>query len=117
MWAGAPLIVKIILGHNFGESESVVRVLSVRAPLIAWTNVLGFQWLLVLGLERQFQKITMAALILNTLLATALAPRFSYNGMAWAVLFSQAAAALGIFVVVQQRQLNPFSKRLRGANV
>ncbi len=116
LWAGAPLIVRIVLGHNFGESDSVLRVLSVRAPLIAWTNVLGFQWLLVLGLERQFQKITVVALILNTLLATALAPRFSYNGMAWAVLFSQAAAALGMFIVVQRKHLNPFSKKLRDAN-
>ena len=116
LWIGAPLIVKIILGHNFGESESVLRVLSVRAPLIAWTNILGFQWLLVLGLERQFQKITVLALILNTLLATILAPRFSYNGMAWAVLISQAATALGIFVAVQHRRLNPFSKKLREAN-
>ncbi|MBV8866140.1 MAG: oligosaccharide flippase family protein, partial [Acidobacteriaceae bacterium] len=116
LWIGAPLIVRIILGHNFGESVSVLRVLSVRAPLIAWTNVLGFQWLLVLGLERQFQKITMSALILNTLIAIVLAPRFSYNGMAWAVLLSQAAAALGIFIVMQRRHLNPFSGKLRRAN-
>jgi len=94
----------------------VLRVLSMRAPLIAWTNILGFQWLLVLGLERQFQKITVGALILNTLLATILAPRFSYNGMAWAVLISQAAAAVGIFIVIERRHLNPFSKRLREAN-
>ncbi len=117
LWVGAPLIVKIILGHNFTASESVLRVLSLRAPLIAWTNILGFQWLLVLGLERQFQNITLAALALNTLLATLLAPRFSYDGMAWAVLFSQAAAALGIFLVLQRRQLNPFSKKLSQAHV
>jgi len=116
LWVGAPLIVRIILGPHFGESASVLRVLSMRAPLIAWTNILGFQWLLVLGLERQFQKITVGALILNTLLATILAPRFSYNGMAWAVLISQAAAAVGIFIVIERRHLNPFSKRLREAN-
>ncbi len=116
LWIGAPWIVKVILGYNYGPSDSVLRVLSLRAPFIAWANILGFQWLLVLGLERQFQKITVAALVLNTLLATALAPRFSYNGMAWAVLVSQAVAAVGIFLVVQQRHLNPFSKKLRMAN-
>ncbi|MDQ2842695.1 MAG: oligosaccharide flippase family protein [Acidobacteriota bacterium] len=113
LWAGAPLIVRIILGHNFTESASVLRVLSLRAPLIAWTNILGFQWLLVLGLERQFQKITFAALVLNTLLATILAPRFSYQGMAWAVLISQVAVALGIYVVLEQRRLNPFRSSFR----
>ncbi len=109
---GAPLIVRIILGRHFTESESVLRVLSLRAPLIAWANVLGFQWLLVLGLERQFQKVTIAALVLNTALATILAPRFSYNGMAWAVLLSQAAAAIGIFLILQRHRVNPFSREL-----
>ena len=116
LWVGAPLIVRTILGHNFTESISVLRILSLRAPLIAWTNILGFQWLLVLGLERQFQKVTVVALIFNTLLATVLAPRFSYNGMAWAVLFSQALAAAGIFLVLVRRQLNPFSKQLSAAD-
>ncbi len=116
LWFGAPLIVSIILGHNYTESQSVLKVLSLRAPLIAWTNILGFQWLLVLGLERPFQKITLAALILNTLLATVLAPRFSYDGMAWAVLISQAAAACGIFLVLERRRLNPFSRKMSEAN-
>src|SRR6185437_17062648 len=97
---------------NYTESESVLRVLSLRAPLIAWTNILGFQWLLVLGLERPFQKVTVAALVLNTALATILAPKFSYNGMAWAVLFSQAAAACGIWFILERRGLNPFSRKM-----
>jgi PST family polysaccharide transporter len=116
LWVGAPLIVQIILGRDFAQSASVLRILSVRAPLIAWTNILGFQWLLVLGLERQFQKITVLALVFNTLLAAAVAPRFSYNGMAWVVLFSQAVVAVGIFFVLGRRQLNPFSKQLSVAD-
>ncbi len=112
LWLGAPTIVKILLGPGFSQSESVLRVLSLRAPLVAWINVLGFQWLLVLGLERQFQKITLGALAFNTVLAAFLAPRFSYQGMAWAVLFSQLSAAAGIFVVLQHRRLNPFTQSL-----
>ena len=115
LWFGAPLIIRVILGPHFAQSEGVLRVLSLRAPLIAWTNILGFQWLLVLGMERQFQKVTLAALFLNTLLATLLAPRFSYQGMAWAVVASQTLCAIGIFVVLNKRQLNPFSRRLADA--
>ena len=117
LWAAAPLIVRLILGAHFAESANVLRILSVRAPLVAWTNTLGFQWLLVLGLERQFQHVTVAALLLNALLATLLAPRFSYNGMAWAVLVSQALAAAGILIVLERRKLNPLGGRLREANV
>jgi len=106
----------VLLGRHFGESEGVLRILSARAPLIAWTNTLGFQWLLVLGLERQFQKITVAALLLNLALAIVLAPRYAYDGMAWAVLLSQAAAAFGIFLVCRRRNLNPFSRKLEQAH-
>ncbi|MDQ2710901.1 MAG: flippase [Acidobacteriota bacterium] len=116
LWIGAPWIVRIILGHNFSPSDSVLRVLSLRAPMIALTNILGFQWLLVLGLEKQFQKITVAALILNTCLAMLLAPKFSYDGMAWAVVFSQTVAVAGILLVLHRRRLNPFSGKLRHAN-
>jgi len=111
MWLGAGFIIPIILGRGFVASEGVLKILSLRAPMMAWTNVLGFQWLLVLGLEAQFQKITVAALVLNTTLATVLAPRFSYDGMAWAVVSSQLAAALGIYIVMQRRGLNPFRMR------
>jgi len=116
LWTGAPLIVRIILGRHFTESESVLRLLSFRAPLIAWANILGFQWLLVLGLEWQFQKVTAVALVFNTALATLLAPRFSYTGMAWAVLLSQTVAALGIFVILKKYRLNPFSRELAARN-
>ncbi len=112
MWFGASLIIPIILGHGFAPSEDVLKILSLRAPLIAWVNVLGFQWLLILGLERQFQRVTLVALLLNASLAIVLAPQFSYDGMAWAVVTSQFAAAAGIYIVLRRRGLNPFTMRV-----
>jgi PST family polysaccharide transporter len=112
MCLGAWWLIPIILGRNFAPSESVFRILSLRAPMIAWMNVLGFQWLLVLGLEKQFQRITLAALVVNVVLATLFAPSYTYNGMAWAVVISQAVAVLGIYIVLQRRALNPFRIRL-----
>jgi polysaccharide transporter, PST family len=107
MWFGSPLIVRIVLGHDFFPSGSVLKILSLRAPMVAWTNVLGFQWLLALALEKSFQRITVVALLLNILIATCLAPIYTFNGMAWAVVLSQAAAALGIYFLLRRRKLNP----------
>ncbi len=111
MWLGAPLIVRIILGPQYGPSSKVLQVLALRAPLVAWTYVIGFQWLLVLGLEKPFQRVTMAALALNILLATFLASRFTYIGMAWSVVTAELFASLGMYWILKIRNLTPFSIR------
>lgn len=110
MWFGSSLIVRIILGREFSESAGVLKILSLRSPMVAWINVLGFQWLLALGLEKSFQRVTVAALLLNVLLAACFAPAFSYTGMAWAVVISQAVAVIGVYIVVRSRGLNPFAR-------
>lgn len=109
MWAGSGLIVSIILGSKYVPSAAAFRVLSLRAPMLAWTNVLGFQWLLALGLEKSFQRVTVMALVINFALAAILAPRFTYVGMGWAVVASQAAMVLGVYFVLRRRKLNPLS--------
>jgi len=109
MWFGAPLIVRVILGRGYTPSAGVLQILSLRAPLVAWTNVLGFQWLLALGFEKSFQRITLLALVLNVALALYFAPRFGASGMAWVVVVSQAVVAIGIQNVLQRRRVNPFA--------
>jgi PST family polysaccharide transporter len=109
MWFASSLIVTLILGHKFQPASGAFRILSLRAPMIAWTNVLGFQWLLALGLEKSFQRILTVALVLNFSLAALLAPRFSYVGMSWAVVVSQAAVVIGIYFVLRRRKLNPLA--------
>ena len=109
MWFGSSVIVRLILGHKFLASASVLRILSLRAPAAALTNVLGFQWLLALGMEKSFQRITVFALMLNLLLATSVAPKYTFNGMAWCVVVSQTVAAAGIYLVLQRRKLNPLA--------
>jgi PST family polysaccharide transporter len=112
MWFGAHEMISLVLGSKYRPAENVLKLLALRAPLVAWTNVLGFQWLLALGLETPFQRVTLAALVLNLVLAACLAPRFTYEGMSWAVLISQLVVAVGIFIVLQRRGLNPFSMPL-----
>lgn len=109
MWFGSTLIVRVILGSHFLPSASALRILSLRAPVVAVTNVLGFQWLLALGMEKAFQRITIVALLLNLVLATLYAPKYMFNGMAWCVVISQTVAAVGIYLVLRRRKLNPLT--------
>lgn len=109
MWSASHLVIGIILGVKYQPSAAAFSILSLRAPMLAWTNVLGFQWLLALGLEKSFQRITMAALVINFSLAAFLAPRFSFIGMAWAVVASHAAMVIGVYLVLRRRKLNPFT--------
>jgi PST family polysaccharide transporter len=111
MWLGAPLIIRIILGRQYGPSASVLRILALRAPMVAWTYVIGFQWLLVLGLEKPFQRVTISALAVNVALATYLAPHFSYIGMGWSVISAELFAVIGMYWIVKRRNLSPFSIR------
>jgi PST family polysaccharide transporter len=109
MWFGAPLIVRVLLGPKFAASIGVLQILAFRAPFVAWTTVLGFQWLLALGLEKTFQKVTIAAFITNVVLAFCLAPRFAFNGMAFVAVLSQATAAAALYFALTKRGLNPIT--------
>jgi PST family polysaccharide transporter len=109
LWVGAPMIIHLLLGPKFTPSIGVLQILAWRAPFVAWTTVLGFQWLLALGLEKTFQKITILAFITNLVLAVCLAPRWTFNGMAWAAVLSQATAAAALYVALFKHGLNPIA--------
>lgn len=109
--AGAVWIVPVMLGGKFRNSIPVLQILSLRTLMIAWTQVLGFQWLLALGFEKPLQKITLAALAANILLAACFTPRFSYLGMASAAVMSQAVLAAGIWMLASRRKVDPFLAR------
>lgn len=108
MWFGAPLLIRLMLGPKYAPSAGVLKILSLRSPLVAISYVLGFQWLLALGFERPFQKVTVIAIAINFVLAALLASRFSYTGMAWVVVLSQIFTAAGIFAIMRRRGVNPF---------
>lgn len=109
MWFGSGFIINTVLGREYTSSMKIFNILTLRAPMLAWTNVLGFQWLLALGLEKSFQQVTILALVMNVALAALFAPRFSFIGMAWVVVASQAAMVLGVYFVLHRRRLNPWA--------
>ena len=93
----ASQIVDLILGPGYEGAVPVMQVLAFVILLSALNNVLGVQWLVPLGLDRFVNAAVLAAGAVNIALATVLAPNFGALGVAWAVVLSEALAAMIMF--------------------
>lgn len=106
----APLVVRVLLGQGYEPAVPVLRLLALLLPIIALSNVLGIQWMLPLGLDRNFNVIIVSAGLLNLVLAVLLAPHFGPMGMAWAVVISEAFVTLAMYAVLSRRGLSPLQE-------
>ena len=105
----APLIVRLTLGKGFAPAVPVLRILSLLVPSIAFSNVLGIQWMLPLGLDRAFNTIILLAGLINLSLAVALAPLYADLGMAWAVVVAEIFVSASMYLLLRARKLDPLS--------
>lgn len=85
----APLWVDLLLGQGYDGAVPVLRLIALLIPLVAMSNVMGIQWMLPLGMDRDFNAVILSAGIINLVLAVFLAPRFGPSGMAWAVVSAE----------------------------
>jgi PST family polysaccharide transporter len=90
VFAGAPTIVRIMLGSEYEPSITVMRILAGLCFLIAVSNVLGFQIMIPFGRDKIFTLILFGAGLLNIMFAILLTPIWQESGMAVAVLVSEA---------------------------
>lgn len=103
----APFWIRILLGEGYAPAIPALRMLSVLPPLIALSNVLGIQWMLILGLDKQFNFIIIIAGALNVLLAVLLAPNYLQNGMAISVVIAELFVTGGIIYILKIKHLTP----------
>jgi PST family polysaccharide transporter len=110
LFVTAPLMVRIILGSQFGPSINVIRVLALLPALIAISTVLGVQIMLPFGKDKLFASVLLGAGLMNLLLAFILAPVWHELGMAVAVLVSEVLVTFSMFALLWINQLNPLAK-------
>jgi PST family polysaccharide transporter len=110
----APLLVRSILGADFGPAVSILRILSLLIPLIALSIVFGIQWMLPLGLDSLYNKVILAAGAINIVLASLLAPSYAGAGMAWAVVCAEFYVTAGVYLSLRWRGLDPHAYALAG---
>jgi len=105
-FAGAPVLVAVLLGPEYQQSIPVLRILSGLPILSAINTVLGLYWALPFGYERTFLFSIVAAAITDVALALVLVPRFGAIGM--------AVAPVAAEVVVLAMLAIAYSRRARG---
>lgn len=81
-WFIAPFVVKIMFKDSLVEVVSLLGILAVVIPAIALSNVLGFQYLLVDGREKVFNRVIAAAAAVNLVMASVLISQAGARGMA-----------------------------------
>jgi PST family polysaccharide transporter len=97
--ASAPWLVWVVLGRSYAPAVAVLRVLSLIIPAVALQNILGIQWMLPRGLDREFTRIVIAGTLIDIMLAFVLAPRYGASGMAIAVTAADIVVGLLMFLV------------------
>jgi PST family polysaccharide transporter len=99
-WIFAPMIVRILMGPEYAPAIPVLRIEAAYPILVSVACSLGMQWLVPLGYDRLVLRITLTAGILNTVLATVLAPHFAHVGMAWGVVITESFVSISFLLTV-----------------
>jgi len=107
VFLAAPLLVRILLGRDFGPAVPVLRFLAILPPLIGMNTVLCTQWMAPLGMDAILNRIICGAGLLNVALACLLAPSFRQMGMACAVVCAELFIGLTSLAVLMRRRGRP----------
>ena len=108
LFAGAPILVRLLLGRGFERSIPVLRVLAVLPPMISASNLFGIQWMLPLRMDREFNAIVLLAGLLNVGLAMVAARRYGPMGMAVSVVCAETFVTAGTVFALWRRHLDPW---------
>jgi len=110
LFAGAPILVRLLLGRGFESSIPVLRVLAVLPPMMAASNLFGIQWMLPLRMDREFNRIAIIAGLVNVAMALIVARRYGPIGMAISVACAETFVTASTFIALRRRGLDPWRR-------
>lgn len=108
----APWIIAILLGPGYEGAVPVMRILAISVPITAIGNVLGYHWMLPMGLDRSFLIVLIFAGVVNVSVVAMVAGPFGAVGVAGSVVLAETLIVVGFFVVLSRRGLNPLGAKL-----
>lgn len=111
MFAGT--IVKILLGSQYLESITVLRILSFLPFIIGLSNIFGVQTMLAFDLKKGFSNILISASIINIILAFILVPLYKHIGVSFAIVISEIFVTASMFLFLQNKGIKILESTIR----
>jgi O-antigen/teichoic acid export membrane protein len=113
LWGPAEPVITSVYGERFGEAANATRMLLVGAVFAGLTQVV-LVVLVSVGRQRIYPWVALGALALNIGLNAVLIPRLSYDGAAYATVFTEVGMFVAMWVLmartVSARRLMPVGK-------
>ncbi len=103
LFTGSERIIEILFGRGFDTTAVIFKWMAFLPFVISISNVLGIQTLLTFGHHQAFSRNLIAAGMLNVLLIVPLVVALRGVGAAIAVLTTEIAVAVLMFVSVRRR--------------
>ncbi|MBQ0143373.1 MAG: flippase [Prevotellaceae bacterium] len=85
----APILVHVMLGPEFEESITVLRILSVSIFFLGLSNTYGTNYLIIYHHERDLRNMTLIASFIGMAVAVPLVMNFTYIGAALTIVISR----------------------------
>jgi O-antigen/teichoic acid export membrane protein len=106
----APEIITILMGSQFDDAVSILRILSFVPFLTALSNVFGVQLMLPLGRKKAFSVIVGITTLINLGLVSVLAYIYGAVGAAIANFFAELIVTLLMLFYLLRIDINPFKR-------
>lgn len=98
-------IVDIVLGNNYEQSITVLRIIAWLPLVIFLSNVSGIQTMLPLNKHKSFSTILLFAALINLTLAFILVPNYFEIGTAVAVLITEIFVTFSFFIFLRRNSV------------
>ncbi|WP_268239720.1 oligosaccharide flippase family protein [Deinococcus roseus] len=106
IWFFAPEIIHLILGEKYHSAVPVLRILALSIPFLVMSNILGLQWMIANGHDRQFNSIIISASVLNMILIYPVAFYWSLKGAAFLSVTTEIFIVICMVSYVSQKSIS-----------
>ena len=103
----APWVIPVLLGEGYESVAYLAQILSLSLPLIGMGNVLGTQWMIPRGFDKEYRNIILVSGILNILLAPVWAYFYGAFGMVIHIVLIELFVVSGFFVSLRMNRDMP----------
>lgn len=101
----APWGVPFLLGERYIDSIGPLQIMAFVPLVVAMSNVMGYETMLPLGMEKIYSRVLMAASILNLMIIISLISWGGAEGTAWAMLVTESFVTIAMAVVLWRRRI------------